>query len=377
MLNLVTSQIRLQGLMSVDYSHIIVGAGVVGLAIGARLSRIGLKCLLVEKNSVVGSETSSRNSEVIHAGLYYPENSLKMRLCLRGKELIYSAKELRSFTKNCGKWIIAQTSEEAKYLEKLKSMAANTGVPLNYIPLERAHQQESSIIAREAILESPSTGIISSHALMQYYESLMESSINAGSIDLALLTEVERIEPVGSHFEVEMSSLGEKVAVKTSRVINSAGLWAPKIAAMVGLKYTAYYAKGNYFSYPSSSPRISRLIYPCPSNMGSLGTHLTIDLNGGIKFGPDFEWVDGPSDYEVSSKNLAAAKKAVERYIKIDTEKMVPDYSGIRPKLSTDTSTFQDFHIKEEIPGFFNLMNIESPGLTSSMAIAEYVESMQ
>lgn len=363
--------------MSVDFSHLIVGAGVVGLAIGARLSRAGYSCLLVDKNFVVGSETSSRNSEVVHAGLYYPENSLKMKLCLRGKELIYTTKELQSFTKKCGKWIVAQTSEEAEYLVKLRAIAEHTGVPLNYISLESARQQEPCVIAREAILESPSTGIISSHALMQYYESLLNSDSNGGSADLALSTEVKRIEAIGNQFEVEMNSMGENISVKTSRVINSAGLWAPKVASMVGLNYTAHYGKGTYFSYPSLSPRINRLVYPCPSNMGSLGTHLTIDLNGGIKFGPDFEWADGPSDYEVSSKNLAAAKQAVREFINIDTEKLVPDYSGIRPKLSTDTYTFQDFHIKEEIPGFFNLMGIESPGLTSSMAIAEYVEAMQ
>jgi len=367
--------------MSLDYSHVIIGAGAVGLAIGARLARSGYKCLILEKNSEVGMETSSRNSEVIHAGLYYPPNSLRSRLCIRGKELIYGLERKVGFKdyRRCGKWIVAQSPKEAEYLEKLRKIARDTGVELDFVPLEKAAEQEPAIIAREAVLNSPTTGIVSSHALMAYYEAELEENG-----DISMLTEVTNLTKLGGNFAVTCNSMGEEITVNSAKVINAAGLWAPRVASLIGIHQPAYFAKGNYFAYPSSHPRVNRLIYPCPSDQGSLGTHLTLDLGGRLKFGPDFEWIepistsDGGSyvDYSVNMANLERAKQAISRYIKLDVNKLVPDYSGVRPKLSKDMSKFHDFSITEPLPGFINLMGIESPGLTASMAIAEHVEQM-
>lgn len=364
--------------MALDYTHVVIGAGAVGLAVGARLARIGgNRVLIMDKHSQIGSETSSRNSEVIHAGLYYPPNSLKSRLCIRGKELIYELPKSDGFRdfRQCGKFVVSQSPKETEYLHKLQNNAKSTGVPLEFVSLDRAKQLEPNVIARDAVLNSPSTGIINAHGLMQLYQKHFEESGG----DLALLTEAKGISPINGGYEITCTSVGEEVTINTSKVINSAGLYAPNIANMVGLNnYKPFYAKGNYFSFSSSqgSSLVNRLIYPCPADNGSLGTHLTIDLAGNIKFGPDFEWVNSPTDYLVNTANLGRAKEAITRYMRIDTNKLVPDYSGIRPKLSDDVKSFTDFIIKEDLPGFVNLLGIESPGLTSSLAIAEYVEPL-
>lgn len=364
--------------MALDYTHVVIGAGAVGLAVGARLARIGgNRVLIMDKHSQIGSETSSRNSEVIHAGLYYPPNSLKSKLCIRGKELIYELPKSDGFRdfRQCGKFVVSQSPKETEYLHKLQNNAKRTGEPLEFVSLDRAKQLEPNVIARDAVLNSPSTGIINAHGLMQLYQKHFEE--NEG--DLALLTEAKGISPINGGYEITCTSVGEEVTINTSKVINSAGLYAPNIANMVGLNnYKPFYAKGNYFSFSSSqgSSLVNRLIYPCPADNGSLGTHLTIDLAGNIKFGPDFEWVNSPTDYLVNTANLGRAKEAITRYMRIDTNKLVPDYSGIRPKLSDDVKSFTDFIIKEDLPGFVNLLGIESPGLTSSLAIAEYVEPL-
>lgn len=358
-----------------DFSHIVVGAGAVGLAIGARLSRAGLNVLVLERHSLTGQETSSRNSEVIHAGLYHPPESLKTKLCIRGKNLIYEkAAKSGVMTRNCGKWIVAQTPEQVKYLENMKRRAEITGVPLKWVSLEDAKRIEPAVIARKAILESPTTGIISAHELMSWYEAELQE----GGGDLATHTEVSGLRQVDQIYEVQTTD-GSKVTAPY--VINAAGLSAPTISNLLlpsDRHIKSFFAKGNYFSYPLMKPRIERLVYPCPSNHGSLGTHLTIDLQGRIKFGPDLEWVNSPKDLTANAKNLQEAKKAISEYLDIDTSLLVPDYAGIRPKISTATNHFQDFIIREEkgFPGFINLLAIESPGLTASMAIAEYVEDL-
>lgn len=360
-----------------DYSHAIVGAGAVGLAIGARLARLGHSVLILEKNSSAGQETSSRNSEVIHAGLYHPPESLRTKLCIRGKELIYEAsKKYGVETRNCGKWIVAQDPEQAKYLEKMIDRAKLTGVPLQWVPLDKGKQLEPAIIAKEAILESPTTGIISAHSLMDFYEAELQKYGG----ELVTHTKVTGLAKASEGYEIECESGGEQVTITADSVINSGGLWAPFISNMLLPKdrhVKGYYAKGNYYSYPLSTPKVNRLVYPCPSNFASLGTHLTIDLANRLKFGPDLVWVDSPTDLEVSAQNMEEAKKAVSQYIDIDLDKLVPDYAGIRPKIEK-TNEFRDFVIREEegFPGFVNLMSIESPGLTSSMAIAEEVEKL-
>lgn len=383
-----------------DYRTVIVGGGAVGLAVAARLAQRG-SVLLVERHARVGTETSARNSEVIHAGLYYPPEALRTKLCIRGKQLLYDqAQKAGVEMRQCGKWIVAQTESEHEYLEKMYRRAKeDTGVPLEWVPLDKAQEIEPSIIAKAAILNSPTTGIISAHSLMDYLEGIAES----GGADIAVNTRVVGISPEdsdgaradvssrsssstkpgGSSFRVECvdTNSNETMTIKTPTVINCAGLGAAHISNMLlpeSRHIKPFFAKGNYFAYTAPQPRVQRLVYPCPSNYGSLGTHLTIDLGGQMKFGPDIEWIDDPNDLQVNSKNLEAAKSEILRYIKIDPDHLVPDYAGIRPKIVGQGSGFQDFVIRQEpeFPGFINLLNIESPGLTSSMAIAEYVENL-
>lgn len=350
-----------------------------GLAIGARLSRKpSNRVLLVERHSQLGQETSSRNSEVIHAGLYYPPEALRTKLCIEGKHSIYEhAKKYNIELQNCGKWIVAQTAKEAEYLEKMYERAKITQVPLNWLSLEKAKQLEPAVKANEAVIESPTTGIISAHSLMDFFEAQMVEN----EADISLGTTVTAITKLPDGYQIQCSSDGEEISITTDVLINSAGLSAPLVSNMLlpqSRHIKPYYAKGNYFAYTASRPKVSRLIYPCPSDFGGLGVHLTIDLGGRIKFGPDTEWVENPDDVQVSAKNLEFVKPAIRRYLDIDDGALVPDYAGIRPKIIPDGHDFQDFVIREEekYPGFINLLSIESPGLTSSMAIARYVEEL-
>lgn len=357
-----------------DYSHVVVGAGAVGLAIGARLSRAGQRVLVLEKNMFAGQETSSRNSEVVHAGLYYPINSLRTKMCIRGKQLIWEAfKKAGVQAKQCGKWIVAQTAAEADVLEQIYKRAQVTGVPLEWVPLNKYKAIEPAITANTAILSSPTTGIVSSHSLMEYYQAVLQA---AGG-DLVTRCKVVNLSKASCGYKIECETEGERTTLTADSVINSAGLYAAEVLNMLlpqEKHIKAFYAKGNYFSYRKAHPRVKRLVYPVPGNSGGLGTHLTIDLTGSMRFGPDFEWTTSPDDLNVNAENLPKALVEISKYVQLDKEALVPDYCGIRPKIKR-SKEFQDFVIREEkgFPGFVSLLNIESPGLTASEAIAEYV----
>lgn len=377
-----------------DYSHIVIGGGVVGTAIAAKLSEDQYKktgspasVLLVERHYRLCTETSARNSGVIHAGLYFAPDALRTKLCIKGKKMIYdaAARGIPIDLKQCGKWVVAQDEKQAEYLEGLLKKGTDLGIPLEFVSLDKAKELEPAVKADTAILNSTSTGIVDAHTIVEY----SESEIQKYGGDIALLTTVTGLEktPNGT-YKVTMKSRteendseSEEVILEADAVVNAAGHGAPGISNLLlpsDRQFTAYYAKGNYFLYTSSHPKVSRLVYPCPSNYGSLGTHLTIDLGGQIKFGPDFEWVDSPDNLAPNPANLPRAIEAISEYmVGLDTSKLVPDYSGIRPKIVPDTR-FQDFIIREEegYPGFVNLLNIESPGLTSSLAIAEYVNDI-
>lgn len=370
-----------------DFSHVVVGGGAVGLSIAARLSRRAANSvLLLERHTELGTETSSRNSEVIHAGIYYPTDSLRMKLCVRGKDLIYEAgKKYGVELQNCGKWIVAQTDKEADYLNKLYERSKETGVPLDWVNPDKAKRLEPSVIARKAILSSPTTGIVSAHSLMKLYEAEIESN----GAEVALGTSVTGLkydQGGGGGYIINCQAGedagGESIEIKADNVINSAGHGAVAISNSLlptERHLKAYYAKGNYFSYNASRPKVSRLIYPCPSDHASLGTHLTLDLGGKIKFGPDLEWVQNCDDLQANGKNLSPAIEEINRYLDgVNPDALTPDYAGIRPKIRGDGAQFQDFIIREEkdFPGFINLLNIESPGLTASMAIAEQVDEI-
>lgn len=360
-----------------DFSHAVIGAGVVGLAIGAQLAAKGANVVVIEKNSSYGQETSSRNSEVVHAGLYYPKDSLKTKMCIRGNRLIHELKHIIP-VRECGKWIVAQNEQQHQYLENLHQKSKDLGVPTHFLNLRESKLLEPKIRAQNAILFSPSTSITSAHSLMDYLLAKLEN--NGGQ--LALGTEVTNISKYGHEWEIETKADDENYLVTAEVVINSAGLFAPSIANMV-LKdgeeqFKSYYAKGNYFTWTGPNPRINRLIYPCPTpGVKSLGTHLTIDLGGQIKFGPDLEWVDH-IDYNVNNKNAIAAKKAVSEYFpEIVEGDLVGSYSGIRPKLQGPDGQTQDFkiHIHSD-PSFISMLGIESPGLTASLALAEHVSAL-
>lgn len=364
-----------------DFSHTVIGGGVVGLAIGAELVSKSAKnkVLIIEKNEEYGQETSSRNSEVVHAGLYYPPDSLKTKLCIRGKKKLYERKEYIPI-KQCGKWVIAQSEQEMEYLKKLHEKSKIINVPTEFISLERGKSEEPSIHARYGILNSPTTGITSAHGVMDY----LYTKFQDGDGSLALGTQVVGVEYLKGEqvYEIQTQTTdsedNETYSIKSNYVINCAGLYAPYIANMLlseNKHIKAYYAKGNYFSYSGPNPHINRLIYPCPTpGVASLGTHLTIDLGGQIRFGPDLEWVDNCTDYKVNESNLDMAVEAVKQYLPgVKREYLSGSYSGIRPKLiGPGEKKFQDFVIRGD-GGFVNLLGIESPGLTASMGISEYV----
>ncbi|KAG2736818.1 hypothetical protein G9P44_000908 [Scheffersomyces stipitis] len=381
-----------------DFSHVVIGGGVVGTAIAAELSEVaGNSVLLVEKNEDLGMETTSRNSEVIHAGLYYPQLSLKGQLCIRGKNKIYEANDKGLFQvalQKCGKWVVAQNESEEAYLEKLYQNSRDLGVPVSMISASEAKRKYPLIRAEAGALNSPTTGIISAHELTTFYQSKVEN--NDGTI--ALNTRVVDIGPnlATPNYTLRLVDIdGSDMEVTTDNVVNSAGLYAQKIANLVlppDRQYQSYFAKGSYFSFQpevalSHSKITDKLIYPCPNpNASSLGTHLTIDLGGQIRFGPDLEWLDiddaSEIDYRASTSNLDAAYKAIQTYFpSVTPGSLQPSYSGVRPKLLSAADSkkhFADFVIKEEdgFPGFVNLLGIESPGLTASWAIADYVKEI-
>ncbi|KAI9663187.1 MAG: hypothetical protein M1821_008235 [Bathelium mastoideum] len=380
-----------------DFTHAVIGGGAVGLAIARRLqSKDGTSTVLLEKHGSVGTETSSRNSEVIHAGIYYGRDSLKTKLCVQGKDMMYDLCERYSIPyRNCGKWLVAQDDQQMGELEKVHTHAQSIDVPIHFVSREEAQRREPDVRAQAGVLESPTTGIIDSHAYMTFLQGAFEE---LGG-DCAFHSAVTRIEPLDSGrggWKIwitsgdQAESEADPITVET--LINSAGLHAIAINNMIqppSRHRTPYYAKGNYFSYARSSPKPSTLVYPAPRpGHGGLGTHLTLDLAGRIRFGPDVEWVDSPADYAptVSPERFAAALAEIRSYLPgVDEEAMALDYAGIRPKLVGGTGSavaggkgFQDFYIKREegFAGWVNLLGIESPGLTSSLAIGEMVYEM-
>ena len=369
----------------------VIGAGAVGLSIARSLaSRPNTSTLLIERHGSVGTETSSRNSEVIHAGLYYGADSLKTKLCLRGKELLYDLCQRHGIRhRNTGKWIVAQDQLQFEAISRVHALAKSIGVPTRFVPDAEARAREPEVRARAGVLESSSTGIVDSHGLMTF----LEGEIQSMGGEVAFHTSVAGIERLSSgEYEVRTRSEDgvEADPITAEVLVNSAGLAAIAVSNMLlppERHLTPYYAKGTYFSYAAPRPKPSTLVYPAPiPGHGGLGTHLTLDLSDPprVRFGPDVEWVDDPSDYTPNEARMKAAIDDIQTYLPgIQRDAIQVDYCGIRPKLGKEGSVtsgkgFQDFYIKEEegFGGFVNLLGIESPGLTSSLAIGEYVEGM-
>jgi L-2-hydroxyglutarate oxidase LhgO len=357
----------------------IVGAGVIGLAIARALANSGKDVLVLEQGPRFGEGVSSRNSEVIHAGIYYPVNSLKAELCVRGKSLLYEYCESRNIGHDrIGKLIVATTPAEEEQLEGIKRQAGDNGVSdLVEVSRQRLEKMEPALNASMALF-SPSTGIISAAELMT---SLLADLESAGGT-LATRSSVTAVQTRQTGFSVKCDIENQPYEFLCERLVNAAGLGAQQLAASIdGLSAEfvppLFLCKGNYFTYQGRSP-FSHLIYPVPERGGAgLGVHATIDLGGQVKFGPDVEYVE-TEDYYVSNERLDQSVEAIRRYFPtLDPGRLVAGYAGIRPKLQGPGDPFCDFVIQGEdahqVRGLVNLFGIESPGLTSSMAIADTV----
>ncbi|KAL2848059.1 Sac2 family-domain-containing protein [Aspergillus pseudoustus] len=373
----------------------VIGSGVVGLAVARQLaSRPNTSTILLERHDAPGTETSSRNSEVIHASLYYGTTTQKAHLCIRGKNLLYELCGRHGIPhRNTKKWVVAQNEEQWDATMKVHEIAKQLDVPTRMVGKSEAAAREPEVRALAGILESETTGIVDSHALMTYLQGDFEDKGG----DCAFLTEVVGVEALnggrnGYKITARSGSGDEETttSIVAETLINSAGNYACNINNMLlpeSRHRTPYYAKGTYFSYAASFPTRapSVLVYPATlPGHGGLGTHLTLDMGGQIRFGPDVEWVDDPSDLKPSPERLHLALPEIQAYLpNIDPDAISLSYCGIRPKLSKGGSVntgkgFQDFVIQEEegFPGFVNLLGIESPGLTSCLAIAEVVEGI-
>jgi L-2-hydroxyglutarate oxidase LhgO len=358
---------------------VVIGAGVVGLAVARELARAGREVFIVEAAEAIGTITSARNSEVIHAGIYYPQGSLKARLCVAGRKALYEYLHERDLPhRRCGKLIVATEPGQRDTLRQIAAHAAASGVDdLSWIEGSEARALEPALRV-EAALVSPSTGIIDSHA---YMLSLLGEAEAAGAL-LALRSRVAggRVTPQGIVLSIEAD---EPMAVLAHTVIDCAGLDAPAIARSIqGLPPDSipqdWLCKGSYFTLTGRAP-FSRLVYPVPEP-GGLGVHLTLDLAGAARFGPDVEWVE-TIDYAVDSARAERFYGEVRRYWPALADgALAPAYSGMRPKVSGPGEPAADFLIRgpadHGVPGFVGLYGIESPGLTASLAIAAHVRQM-
>ena len=355
----------------------IIGAGVVGLAVGAALSDPSRQVVVLEKNLAFGQESSSRNSEVIHAGLYYPPESLKARTCVRGNQMLYSFCSRHDVgCARLGKLMVAAREEEIPELERIKSRGEACGVEgLTILDRTQVARMEPHIHA-QAALWSPATGIINSHELMQAYSRQIEDRGGFIVYD----SEVAAVEPQSNGYVLSIAQGDYRFMSRT--VINCAGLSSDRIAGLAGIdidrvRYRLKYCKGEYFALQKKLP-VKHLIYDTPRDELGLGIHLVIDLAGGMRLGPNAFTIDS-LDYKIDPSHKREFHDLARRYFEgIDIEDLVPDTAGIRPQLlSGDEHGFKDFIIKEEtdkgLPGFINCIGIESPGLTAAPAIAEEV----
>lgn len=355
---------------------VVIGAGAVGLAVARRLAAAGLAPLVLDAESSFGTGTSSRSSEVIHAGLYYAPGSLKALLCVRGRHLLYRFCEEHGVPyRRLGKLVIAATPEQVPALHAIAATAAAVGVTdLREMDGAEAARLEPALRCHRALL-SPSTGIIDSHAFM--LRLLGEAEANGGV--LVARTRVTRLSCQSDGWGVHVEGSDEPV-LTAARVVNAAGLHAHLLAEYTeGLEAAqrpkVHYARGVYFSYGGRVP-FTRLIYPVPVP-GGLGTHLTLDLAGQARFGPDVEWIDRVDHGVDPGRKPAFVAAARAIWPELDPDRLQPGYAGIRPKLSGPGEPIADFLISgpaaHGLDGLVNLLGIESPGLTSSLAIAEEV----
>lgn len=358
---------------------IVIGAGVVGLAAARELACAGREVIVIEAENAIGTGISARNSEVIHAGLYYPTGLVKTQLCVEGKELLYAfCRDFHVAHRRCGKLLVATSESEIAKLEAIKAQADANGVrDLAWLDREEAIELEPALSCVKALI-SPSTGVVDSHALML----ALRGDAEAHGATIALDTPVVAGRVAGKGILLETGGR-EPMSIKARTVVNAAGLGAQALARNIAEMPPAlipplHLAKGNYFSLTTRSP-FSRLIYPMPA-AGGLGVHLTLDLAGRARFGPDVEWIDR-IDYRVDAERAPLFYTAIRDYWPgLPDGALAPDYCGIRPKIERPGGSTTDFVIQDEtkhgVAGLINLFGIESPGLTSSLAIGKLVERL-
>ena len=357
---------------------VVVGAGVVGLAVARALALAGHEVLVLEATEAIGTQTSARNSEVIHAGLYYPQGSLKAQLSVLGKRMLYAYCAERGIAhRRCGKLIVATTQDQLPQLQGIIAKAAANGVDdLVLLTREQARALEPALECVAAVL-SPSTGIVDSHGLMLALQGDLENA--GGMVAFHAALDSARITPQGITLTTR-----DGTQLRARTVVNAAGVHAPTLARRFeGLDPAhipgEYYAKGNYFTLAGRSP-FNRLIYPVPEAAG-LGVHLTLDLGGQAKFGPDVQWVDSADELVVDPARGDAFYAEVRKYWPALADgALQAGYAGIRPKISGPGAPAADFKIEgpatHGVPGLVNLFGIESPGLTSCLAIAAHVSTL-
>ena len=353
---------------------VVIGAGLVGLAVARALAMAGREVVILESEDAIGTHTSSRNSEVIHAGIYYPQGSLKARACVEGRQRLYAYCDERGVPhRRCGKLIVATDAAQLDELEGIRRKAHANGVT-DVVRLSPTHARAMEPELRcVSALHSPSTGIIDSHALMLAY---LGDAERAGAM-LALKSPLDTCIVRTGGIELQVAGAEPILA---GQVVNSAGLRAPSIARRIEgypaeLAPPEFYAKGNYYTLAKRAP-FSRLVYPVPEP-GGLGVHVTLDLGGGARFGPDVEWVDR-IDYTVDPLRAERFYAAIRRYWPgLPDGALEPGYAGIRPKISGKDAPAADFLVQgpreHGVPGLVNLFGIESPGLTASLPLADAV----
>lgn len=344
--------------MEVDAA--VIGGGVVGLACASAFARDGESVVVLERHRALGTETTSRSSEVIHAGLYYEPGSLKATMCVRGAALLYAWCEAHAVPHaRCGKIVVATSEGETPALEALAARAKTNGAAVELIDVERVRSLEPNVRATLALF-SPGTGIVDSHALV----ASLAADVTAREGIVACGRTVIGASRAGDRWVLECDGVAGRERIETSKVVNAAGLWADEIAAMFGFDVPQRFVKGSYFR--SKRALVKRLVYPLPSREG-LGVHATIDLAGGVRFGPDTEPARSREDYAVDESRRAAFAEAVRKYLpSVRDDDLAADTCGIRAKVAGG-----DFVMHRD-GSVLHLAGIESPGLTAALAIAEH-----